>query len=215
MKPGAAWIPAGVVVVAAAVFASMFFITALPRLAYPYDLDFIEDGMFMQAQQVARGLPVYAAPNADFNPEVYMPLFFWMGGLLFKLGGPSLPLLRSISLASTVVTTVVIYLVAWRESGRHWLAVACAGLFLGGYQINGFWYELARVDSLFVALLIGGLALGIYAGRSRFWLTLSAIVLALAFFTKQTGLLVGAGLAVYLWVKLGWRAAWLGCLSWG
>ena len=210
MKVSAARIPQAVVLLAAAAFAAMYFITALPRFVYPYDLDFDEDSILMQSQRVAEGQPVYVAPNADFNPQVYMPLFFWIGGLLIKLGGPNLPLLRGISLAATLTTTGVIYLVAWHESGQRWIALACAGLFLGGYRINGFWYEIIRVDSLFVALLVSGLALGLYAGRSRPRLGLSAAVLALACLTKQTGLLVGAGLAVYLWLTLGRRAAWFG-----
>jgi hypothetical protein len=80
----------------------------------------------------------------------------------------------------------------------RWVAVACAGLFLGGYGISGFWYELARVDSLFVTLMLGGLALACYAGGSNRKLMLSALLLALATLTKQTGFVVGAGLALYL-----------------
>jgi hypothetical protein len=196
------------VLLAAALFAAMFFFTALPRLVYPYDLDFDEDSILMQSLRVAQGLPLYVAPNADFNPHVYMPLFFWLGGLLIKLGGPGLPLLRTISLAATLATAGIIYWVARRESGRRWIGMACAGLFLGGYRINGFWYEVIRVDALFVALMFGGLGFGLYAGRSRPRLVLSAALLALAFLTKQTGLFVGAGLGFYLLLAAGRRALW-------
>ena len=208
MKNIAARLPQIAVLVAAAVFAGMFFITALPRFVYRYDLDFDEDSILMQSLRVADGQPVYVAPNADFNPHVYMPLFFWIGGFLIKLAGPSLPLLRSISLAATLATTAILYLVARRESGQRWIGLACAGLFLGGYRINGFWYEVIRVDALFVALLVGGMALGIYAGRSRPRLLLSAAVLALSFLAKQTGLFVGAALGVYLLATIGRRAWW-------
>ena len=57
----------GVVLIAVA-FIALFFSTALPRLLYPYDLDFIGDSMLMQSLQIADGLPVYLPPNADFNP---------------------------------------------------------------------------------------------------------------------------------------------------
>jgi hypothetical protein len=202
--------PSSFVLLSAALFTAMFLVTALPRVVYPYDLDFIEDGIVMQALRVAQGLPVYVAPNADFNPHVYMPLYFWLGGLLLKLGGPPMALLRALSFTATLSTTVLIYVIARRESGRGWIGLGCAGLFLGGYRINGFWYEIARVDSLFVTLLVGGLALGIYAGRSRRRLALAGLVLALAFLTKQTGLVVGAGLGVYLLAAIGRRAAWFG-----
>src|SRR5690349_22689122 len=195
----------GVVLLAAA-FIALFFYTALPRLLYPYDLDFIEDSMLMQSVRIANGQPVYLPPNADFNPHVYMPLFFWLGALLFKLDGPSLVLLRLISFGATLATTILIYLIALKESGLRWIAVACAGLFLGGYRINGFWYEIARVDSLFVFLMLGGLAMAIYAGNSNWRLILSAVLIALAAFTKQTGFIVAIGLSLYLLTRIRHRA---------
>ncbi|HEY9528041.1 MAG TPA: hypothetical protein VIR02_13190 [Anaerolineales bacterium] len=197
----------GVVLIAVA-FIALFFYTALPRLLYPYDLDFIEDSMLMQSLRIADGQPVYLPPNADFNPHVYMPLFFWLGALLFKLGGPSLVLLRLISFGATLATTTLIYLIALKESGLRWIAIACAGLFLGGYRINGFWYEIARVDSLFMALMLGGLALAIYSGNSNARLILSAILMALAAFTKQTGFIVAIGLSLYLLTRIR-RRAWI------
>ena len=208
MKPLGARLPQLAALLAAGVFALMFFITVAPRIVYRYDLDFDEDSILMQSLRVADGQPVYVAPNADFNPHVYMPLFFWLGGLVVKAVGPSLPPLRAISLAATFVTTAVIYLVARRESGWRWLGLVCAGLFLGGYRINGFWYDVIRVDALFVALLVSGLALGVYAGRSRARLALAGVLLALSFLTKQTGLMVGAGLGVILLLAVGRRAWW-------
>ena len=200
------------VVLIAVVFILLFFYTALLRLRYPYDLDFVEDSMLMQSLRFADGQPVYLPPNADFNPHVYMPLFFWLGAILFKIGGPSLVSLRLISFAATLATTSLIYWIALRESGLRWIAIACAGLFLGGYRINGFWYEIARVDSLFVALMLGGCALAIYAGNSNWRLILSAALMALAAFTKQTGFVVAIGLALYLLTKIR-RRAWIFLLT--
>ena len=196
------------VVLIAIIFIALFFYTALPRLLYPYDLDFIEDSMLMESLQFAQGQPVYVPPNADFNPHVYMPLFFWLGALLFKIGGPSLPLLRSISFGATLLTTLLIYWISVHEAKARWLGVVCAGLFLGGYHINGFWYEVARVDPLFVALMLAGFALANYAGDSNRKLILSAVMLALAAFTKQTGFIVAAGLFFYLFIKIGPRSGY-------
>jgi 4-amino-4-deoxy-L-arabinose transferase-like glycosyltransferase len=195
-------------VLVAIFFIVLFLFTALPRLLYPYDLDFIEDSMLMETLQFARGQPVYVPPNADFNPHVYMPLFFWLGATLFKIGEPSLVLLRMISFSATLVTTILIYWIAVRESGLRWIGLTCAGLFLGGYRINGFWYEVARVDSLFVTLMLAGFALAIYAVDSNRRLILSAVIFALAAFTKQTGFIVAMSLSLYLFIKIG-RRAWL------
>lgn len=193
---------------AALVFAAMYFYTALPRLVYPYDLDFDEDSILMQSLRLAQGQPVYIAPNAIFNPHVYMPLFFWLGSLVLSVTGPSIPALRLISLAATLATTLLIYWIARRESGARWMAIACAGLYLGGYRINGFWYEIVRVDSLFVALMLGALTLGIYSNGAPRLLVLAAIVMALAAFTKQSGLIVGSAFALDLFFLYGRRAFW-------
>src|SRR5687768_7280631 len=201
----------GVVLIAIA-FIVLFFYTALPRLRYPYDLDFVEDSMLMQSLRIAEGQPVYLPPNADFNPHVYMPLFFWLGAILFKIGGPSLVLLRLISFGATLATTILIYWIAFRESGLRWIAIACAGLFLCGYRINGFWYEVARVDSLFVALMLGGFAFAFYAGNSNWRLILSALLISLAAYTKQTGFVVAIGLSLYLLTKIRHRA-WIFLLA--
>jgi hypothetical protein len=43
----------------------------------------------MQSRQIAHGQPIYIPPNADSNPHVYMPLFPWLGGMLFRIIGPT------------------------------------------------------------------------------------------------------------------------------
>ena len=89
----ASWADAlpGLAAAAAGLFALAFLGLALARLAYPYDLDFVENGMLLQAWQAALGRPVFAAPTADFAPNVYMPLYTDLGGLLNQLreGNPS------------------------------------------------------------------------------------------------------------------------------
>jgi hypothetical protein len=198
-------------VFAAAVFAAIYFITAIPRVLYPYDLDFVEDGLLMHSLRFAQGQPVYAAPSADFAADNYTPLYLWLGGLLFKFTGPGLLPLRLSSLAATLTTAALIFCIARRESGLVWLGLACAGLYLGGHRISGFWYELARVDSLFVTLTLGGVALGIYsrpAGSLEARRVLAAVVLSLAFFTKQTGAAFAVWLFIHLLITQG-RRAWL------
>ena len=190
---------------AAALFAAMYFITALPRIFYPYDLDFIEDSILMQAWRFAQGQIVYGPPTADFIPHVYMPVYMWLGGGLINLFGLSLMPLRLLSFAATLATTGLVFYITRRESNQTWLAWVCAGLYLGGYRLSGFWYELARVDSLFVALSLGGLTLGIYVNGSVSKRIAAIFLLVLAFFTKQTALAFGACLIFYWWFEQRWQ----------
>jgi hypothetical protein len=199
-----------VLLTATGLFAAMYLVTALPRVFYPYDLDFIEDSILMEAQRFALGLPVYVPPSSAFIPHVYMPLYMWLSGLLLKVTGMGYAPLRLLSLAATLLTASLIGYIAGRESKQPWLGWASAALYLAGYRITGFWYELARVDSLFVALSLLGLVIGIYrpARLGGAASLISAIVLALAFFTKQTALAFGACMAIYLLITAA-RQAWL------
>ena len=198
----------------ALVFGAVYLLVAITRTVYPYDLDFIEDGLVMQSLRVTSGQPIYLPPGAEFVPHPYMPLYFWIGGWLLSVLGPGYVPLRLLSLGATLATAILIGQIARRESDSGWIGVACAGLYLGGYRISGFWYDLVRVDSLFVLLVLCGLACGVYAGRSRRRLLLSALGLALAFWTKQTGVVFGIGLALYLMLTLG-RPAWFFLAAFG
>jgi 4-amino-4-deoxy-L-arabinose transferase-like glycosyltransferase len=201
-------------VLIAILFAVLYFFTAIPRLLYPYDLDFIEDGVLMTALRLAENRPIFIPPQAEFTPHVYLPLYPWLGSLLFKAFGPGFFWLRLLSLAAAMMSGGLIFGIARRESGQTWLAVICAGLFLGGYRLNGFWYELARVDSLFVGLSLAGLSLGVYGRHTRRGLIAAAVGLALAFWSKQTGLLLGLGFGLYLLTRQG-RRTWPYWLTFG
>ncbi len=89
---------------AAALAAGLFLLTAALRLTYPYDLDFVENGLLLEAWQHALGRPVYVAPNADFMPNVYMPLYPWLGGGLLTLTGVAYWPLRLLSSAAALWT---------------------------------------------------------------------------------------------------------------
>lgn len=183
------------------------------RVVYPYALDLVEEGMVMQAWRVAQGLPVFVPPNAEFVPQVYMPLFTWLGGLLMRLTGFGFWPLRLISFLSVGGTAVLIFIIGWRESGSGTAAFVGSGLFLGGYRLVGGWYDLARVDGLFAFLCLAGLVVLVYGGRRKSgtqsctekaqrgtesWIVLGAVLLGLAFLTKQNGLLLAAVAVLYV-----------------
>jgi hypothetical protein len=208
MKRFARLAPPAILVFFAFGFAVLYLLVSVSRITYPYDLDFIEDSMLMQSWQFARGLPVFAAPNAEFVPHQYMPLYSWLGGLLLRVTGPEYLALRLLSFASVAAAAALLFWVARRESGTIWLGIVCAGLYLAGYRLTGQWYELVRVDSLYLALSLGGIALVIYSEGRNWRMFAAAVLLALAFWTKQTALLYGIGFALYVVVLFGRRVVW-------
>ena len=174
----------------------------LARVFYPYALDLVEEDMLLQAWRVAQGLPVFLSPNAEFVPQVYMPLFTWLGGQLLRLTGFAFWPLRLISFLSTVGTAVLIVYIGWRESDSKTISLIGGALFLAGYQLVGGWYDLARVDALFTFLSVAGLSVVVY-GRSPLKRPLLAgLLLGLAFLTKQNGLVLALIAGFYLFAVM-------------
>ncbi|MCB8946192.1 MAG: glycosyltransferase family 39 protein [Ardenticatenaceae bacterium] len=179
-------------------FAASYLYVGGARVVYPYDLDFIEDAMFMQAWRLAQHQPVFVPANADFVPQVYMPLYTWLGGWLLRLTGVAMWPLRLISWLSAWGTAVLLYLIARHIQTNRVIALNCAALFLAGYRLTGGWYELARVDALFGLLVLAGMATAVYHHQTHLGLALAGIILALALLTKQNGLLIAIVVGVYL-----------------
>ncbi|MEP7198946.1 MAG: glycosyltransferase family 39 protein [Chloroflexota bacterium] len=179
-------------------FAATYLVVATTRIIYPFDLDFIEDDVLVEAWRFAQGLPVFVAPNADFVPHAYAPLYMLLSAGLFKLDGVGFRSMRALSFAATLATGFMLYWAGQRVSHQRATALLAPGLFLAGYSLTGAEYELARVDALFVMFVVVGTLVGIVGSMSRRSVAFSALCLALAFFTKQTGLIFGVGMAGYL-----------------
>lgn len=191
----------GLVWIVSICYIVFYLYVAFQRIVYPYDLDFIEDNILTQAVRVSLGQPVYLPLNADFVPQVYTPLYPWLGGEIFKITGPSFLPLRLLSFSATIVTAILIFWVSRRISDQPSISLFAVGLFLAGYHTTGGWYELARVDALYVMLTLLGAMLAIYGMDSRFQLALSGATLALAFLTKQNGLFFAFVVGLYLLLK--------------
>ena len=206
-SPARKWLSLeGLAWIVAICYVGFYLYGAFKRITYPYDLDFIEDNMLMQAIQVSLGKPVYVPPNADFVPQVYMPLYTFLGGWIFKAIAPSYLPMRLLSFSATIVTAILIFLISRRISDNRGIAFCTAALFLAGYRTTGGWYDLARVDALYVMLTLAGAALLAYGKENHFRLPLAGFILALAFLTKQNGLFFALVVAVYLSFTTRWRA---------
>ena len=193
-----------VLAITAVAFIIAYLFVALSRVAYPFDLDFIENAMLLQAWRTGAGLPVYRPPNGDFAPQVYMPLYTWLGSLLLRLTGPVMWPLRLLSLLSTLGTAVLLYLIGRRIQPDRAIALSGAALFLAGYKLTGGWYDLARVDALFVFWVMAGMGTAVYRHHTNRGLALAGLLLGLALLTKQNGLFLTAVVGVWLF----WRARW-------
>ena len=179
------------------------------RVAYPYDLEWMEGGMLNHALRLSEGHSLYAPPSIDFIPYLYTPLYPALLAALGKVFGLSYVLGRAVSVVSLLAVFAFMLVAVVREAPRRGPALA-AGLLAVGFVAATYpwfegWYDLVRGDTLFLAMAVGGLAL-LRAGAHRLrWVAMAAAILGLSFFCKQTGLLlVVAGGAALLFMN--WRA---------
>jgi hypothetical protein len=175
---------AGLVAIGAYLF------VALSRIRYPFALEQLEGNSLVEVHRILAGQPLYPAPTAGYVPDGYTPLYFYVSAAAARLLGVSYLTLRLVSLVSSLACFAVLARLVQRETGSIAAGVGAAGVFAATYSATDTWFDTARVDSLFLALSIGGL----YAVR-RMRGTAGAIaagmVLAAAALTKQTGLAEG------------------------
>jgi hypothetical protein len=153
----------------------------------------MEGGSLHQALRLQQGLAIYPEPSAEFVPFLYTPFY---SAVLAGLG-LVLPLGYSLGRVVSVVAAVAVGAGLWRLVGREGKPrahqAAAVGMWCAGYVFTFRWYDVARADSLFLALLLWGLVLLRDARGDRRRAMVAGVLVALAFWTKQTAAVFIAG----------------------
>jgi len=180
-------------------------IVALARFAYPYDLEWMEGGVVDHIARVMTGQPLYVEPSIHFTPYIYPPFYYWFCALLSLATGPSIVVARLVSILATAGVLLLITAEVKRSTGSWRWGLVGAGLFAGCFEMCGAWYDLARVDSLYLFLLMlcGFMVTNRPTPRSAY---LAGIVAALCFLTKQSAVIVLTPFWIML-VATNWRIA--------
>jgi Dolichyl-phosphate-mannose-protein mannosyltransferase len=167
-----------------------YLVVAVSRLGYPFTVEWLESNSLVEVHRILTGQPLYPAPTAGYVPDGYPPLYFAVSAAVARVFGVSYLSLRLVSVLSSLVCFWVLGRLVQRETGSIAAGAAAAGLFAATYVVTGTWFDTGRVDSLFLALSIGGL----YAARrmrGSGGALLTGTLLAAAALTKQTGLAEG------------------------
>lgn len=189
----------------AAMFATvpilLFLIAGIRRLHYPYLLEQLEGPMLLAAERVAHGLPIYMRPNFTFIPYMYAPAYYYVSGWMVRWLGASFFPLRLLSLLSTCGSfTVIYFFVLFETTGtlrrRHLASLAAAALYAAMYPWTREWFDLARLDSFYILLLL----LALLCTR-RLHPVLAAAAWTLAFLAKQTILPLGLLMLCWDWKR--------------
>jgi hypothetical protein len=190
-----AWLRSGVFV-AGAGFVALFAITALLRLRHHAELEWMEGAMLDVVLRVQGSKPLYVAPSIDYVPFIYPPLYFYVSAGACVLFGSGLFALRLVSFVSALGCMAIAFRFVQRETRDNAAASASAGLYAATFAAGGAWFDLARIDSLFLCLLLAALyALRFVSGCAG--QIGGGVLLALAFATKQLALPIALPMLVF------------------
>ncbi len=187
------------VAVSAAALAGLAFAVAR-RIAYPYDLEWMEGGMLCHALRVANREPIYAEPSARFVSFAYTPLYPIVLGLLAPVAGIGYLPARALSVVSLAGALAVAYAFVRRAGGSRAAAVGTAALPAAAFAPTGAWYDLARIDSLCLGLTAAAVAVGWWKRNGPIGPVAAGVLMTAAFFTKQTALPFAGALGLALLV---------------
>ena len=170
---------------------------ALCRLGYPFTLNGLESNSLIEVHRILSGQQVYAAPTVGYVPDGYPPLYFAVSAASATVLGPSYLPLRLVSLLSSLACLALLGRLVQRETGSARAGIAAAGMLAATYFVTGTWLDVARVDSLFLALSAAALYMACWMRRTRGAVATGAL-LAAAFLTKQSGLAEGVAILAAL-----------------
>lgn len=166
-------------------------------IAYPYQLDREEGYVLYQAMELARGRtiygPIWEEPYLVGNyPPVY-PMIY--AGMLSFMP-PTLGVGRVIVAFSVLILVAILANLVAVRTRRIVPAALAVGLFLATWDLNE-WIAYARVDLTAIALGLCGLAAMAWERRMP-GLLAGCALFALAFFTKQTQVILPMAVALAL-----------------
>ncbi len=188
------------------------------RISYPFELEWMEGGQLMHAARLIEGKSIYVEPSTEFIPFFYTPGYPWVVGKLSPyFGGLSFVLGRSISVLSTIWICLLIFWSIFKELTAQNFQFRYAYSFLGIllymalFRSNGAFYDIARPDSFFLALLFSAIFLIYFFDRMPYMI-LAGLLMSLAFLSKQTSSVYFPLLCLYLLWK-NWKLAIVFALS--
>ena len=164
---------------------------ALMRCAYPFELEWQEGGMLQAVERVLAGKHLYEPPSLEYMAFPYTPLFVWLGAASAKVFGPGFLALRLVSILSSFLCLWLIYRCAARHGASAFAGIFAAGLYAASFRWCGAWFDVARVDSLFLVLVLGALEL-LELSPGVLGAALGGVLFFVAFLAKQTALVPAA-----------------------
>ncbi len=188
-------------------FVLAYVFVAMSRLGYPYELEWMEGVMVDHVRRVLAGATLYPKPSIEFVSLLYPPLYYWAAAALAKILGIGFLPLRLLSFVSSLGCFALLFAIVRRETGSASSGALAAFLFAATYDRVGGWFDIARLDSFYLVLLLAATYVLRFAS-SAWGAALAGAILGAAFLTKQSALVIAIPLVVHAALADWRRAPW-------
>jgi hypothetical protein len=180
-----------------------YLVLVFVRIRYPFELEWMEGGLVDQVNRILAGKALYVRPSPEFVPFAYPPVYFYVAALASSVLGAGFLAARLVSVVSSLGCFLIIFLFVKRETGSRFSGLLASGLFAATYRLSGDWLDIARVDSLFLFLLLAALYLIRFKSSPGSYVLAGALI-SLSFLTKQTAMVIALPIMLYC-AFLNWR----------
>jgi len=198
---------AALLIAASAAYVLTFLFVALARLGYPFELEWMEGGMVDHVRRALSGLPIYPKPSIEFVSFLYPPLYYKAAAIFARIFGLGFTPLRLLSLLSSLGVFALLYRIVRRETGAVIPGIVAVGLYAATYDRVGGWFDLARLDSFYVLILLSGVY-GLRYARTATKAAAAGLLIGAAFLTKQSALVIAIPLVAAAVLADARLAAW-------
>jgi hypothetical protein len=175
--------------------------TTLSRLGFPYELEWLEGWTVRSVRRVVEGQGLFVAPSVDWVPYTYTPLYTYLSAAVARVVGVGFLAPRLVSLAASAGALALAFALVRRETASVACGLSAAGFLAGTYPLSGSWFDIGRVDNLFLFFMLAGIWL-VRVEPTRARLAAAGVMWALAYLSKQTALLPLAAVCVYAFSEL-------------
>jgi hypothetical protein len=170
------------------------------RLAYPYEVEWMEGAMMDHAMRIIEGKAIYTAPTIDFVAWLYPPLYYYAVAAMIKIAGVGFFAGRFVSFLSTIVTVALLGLTVKRITKNSLFSFFAVALYFATYHATGFYFDIVRNDAFFTMLIVLTASVAMWY-RGRTGVIITAVLLAICFLTRQQAIFFLPPLAFWFW----WR----------
>jgi len=157
------------------------------RASYPFELEWIEGVSLDVIRRILLGKPLYTAPSAEFLPLTYNPFYFLVSAGAARLVGLGFLAPRMVSILATMGCLFFCYRLVWEETHNAAAGWVAAGIYAASFRFAGAWMDLAKVDALFLCLLLAAFYFQ-FRRKGWQWQIVSSILWVMSYYTKQLAL---------------------------